>query len=348
MLSCGTVLKREYTSLSRIFISASARCLPTHPLPPFEKAKNSLFLSASPSLTSHLSGSNLSGSGNTPTSVRCTDGIDPRGHVVETLGRDGQALQVPRLVAQPAQQREGPGVGAAHAVVQDELVRERRLPRRRAEHAQDAAHDAVQRGAVVPNQAVLQARVERHLPHDVLVFLFLERVRAERVEEVVACAVERVGVQRDVQVQAAAATATATATRTPLDHLHEATAPLLYTLHTFGLHDIAIRIPVRQDPLAPGVILLVQRAKHCPPAIHSKKVIELRLVVAAAPRAVDLLDGRGRREGHLVGRDAHRRAIPTVQGVDMPGAVGAEFVPFDGQGGEECVPWTRDAGQRGP
>lgn len=82
MSGATSVLNREYTSRSRIFISIRARLLhvsiikwgsqlgdiayffPVHPRAPVENAKNSLFLSLAPSGSSHRSGQNVSGHGN--------------------------------------------------------------------------------------------------------------------------------------------------------------------------------------------------------------------------------------------------------------------------------------------
>ncbi len=96
-------------------------------------------------------------------------------------------------------------------------------------------------------------------------------------------------------------------------------------------------------------ICLVQRGKHgavsesvlrrltqpeiasLPSTIYPKHVVEFRLVVAAATRAVNLLDGRPRRKGGLVRRHPHHRPVLAVQCVDVYGPGRVDLVPLQPQ-----------------
>lgn len=71
-----------------------------------------------------------------------------------------------------------------------------------------------------------------------------------------------------------------------------------------------------------------------PSSINLKEVVEIGLVITTAPRSIDLFQ-RGRRgEGNLVGANSNHGAILLVEGMDIHGPVGVEFVPLQGQGGE--------------
>lgn len=71
-----------------------------------------------------------------------------------------------------------------------------------------------------------------------------------------------------------------------------------------------------------------------PSSINLKEVIEIGLVITTASRSIDLLQ-RGRRgEGNLVGANSNNGAILLMEGMDVHGPVGVEFVPFQYQGGK--------------
>ncbi|KIH87801.1 hypothetical protein SPBR_04585 [Sporothrix brasiliensis 5110] len=268
-------------------------------------------------------------------------GLDAGGHVVHALGGHLHAREAERRVLQAGQQREAGGRRAALRLgvagrtavahgrqrrvdgVQHDLLGARDGPLRRKQA--EGVGDALERAAVVLEQAAGQAVVKRHLAHNGLVGGVAQGVAAVRVEQVVRHAVKGVAVQRNVRVEHAVGGGCRRALREPRRPRPEALQRVL-------LDDAGVGVAVRQDAAAAAVRLLVERREHGGRAVLPKQVVELGLVVAAAVGHVDFLERRQRRERDLVGREPHDAAVAPVQAVDIPRALAAELVVLERQG----------------
>ena len=107
-------------------------------------------------------------------------------------------------------------------------------------------------------------------------------------------------------------------------------------------NDIGIRIPIGNNPLPLGMVLLVQRGEHGSPAINPEQVIKLLLIVAAPTGTVNLLDRARRSEGDLGRTNTHGGAVLFVHLMDVARPVPLECVPHQHGRGEFGVPWSRD------
>ena len=112
--------------------------------------------------------------------------------------------------------------------------------------------------------------------------------------------------------------------------------------HTSALFKV-VNMVLREDQ---QVMTVIAGRRNSPPAVNAKHVIKLGLVIAASARAVNLLYGSPRGKGNFIRGDADHGAMLLVQAVNVDGAGGIDFLPFEEQRGKLGDLRPRQPGKR--